>query len=210
MRPYRPVSECIHRRRGLLVGIPTPLRTLRDPIFNMLPESCRVAVEVGSQQGWFAYRVMRNSSIERLYCVDPWIGKKRHDGDGEYNYKCWKKNLSQWIATKNWESGRVMPIRMKSINAVDAWKSIESRPIDFLFIDGDHTRKAVLTDLETWEPAVRHGGLIAGHDWSEYWAGEVQPAVTEYASRIGAKISHGQIYDYTGKGRSAECWWWYK
>ena len=37
-------------------------------------------------------------------------------------------------------------------------------PIDFLFIDGDHTYEGVKQDWEMYSPLVRPGGLVAFHD----------------------------------------------
>jgi predicted O-methyltransferase YrrM len=37
-------------------------------------------------------------------------------------------------------------------------------PIDFLFIDGDHTYEGVKSDWEMYAPLVRPGGLVAFHD----------------------------------------------
>jgi predicted O-methyltransferase YrrM len=39
-----------------------------------------------------------------------------------------------------------------------------SRPVDFLFVDGDHTYEGVRADYELYGPLVRPGGLIAFHD----------------------------------------------
>ena len=38
------------------------------------------------------------------------------------------------------------------------------KPIDFLFIDGDHTYEGVKTDFQDYGPLVRPGGLIGLHD----------------------------------------------
>jgi predicted O-methyltransferase YrrM len=35
---------------------------------------------------------------------------------------------------------------------------------DLLFIDGDHSYEAVVTDLKAWLPALRPGGVLAMHD----------------------------------------------
>jgi hypothetical protein len=37
-------------------------------------------------------------------------------------------------------------------------------PIDFLFIDGDHSYDAVKTDWDGWYPKMVEGGIIALHD----------------------------------------------
>jgi predicted O-methyltransferase YrrM len=39
-----------------------------------------------------------------------------------------------------------------------------AQPVDFLFIDGDHTYNGVKQDYEMYSPLVRKGGLIAFHD----------------------------------------------
>merc|ERR1712060_574546 len=37
---------------------------------------------------------------------------------------------------------------------------------DLVFIDGPHTHQNVRRDIEMWEPRVRHGGIVAGHDFT--------------------------------------------
>ena len=41
-------------------------------------------------------------------------------------------------------------------------KSSES--LDFIFVDAAHTYDAVVEDIKLWEPKVRKGGLVSGHD----------------------------------------------
>jgi cephalosporin hydroxylase len=41
---------------------------------------------------------------------------------------------------------------------------LQARPIDVLFIDGDHSYEGALCDLMLYSPLVRAGGLIAFHD----------------------------------------------
>ena len=41
---------------------------------------------------------------------------------------------------------------------------LRSTPLDFLFIDGDHTYDAVLGDYTDWSPLLKVGGLLAIHD----------------------------------------------
>ena len=43
---------------------------------------------------------------------------------------------------------------------------LDGRPIDFLFIDGDHSRNGVWQDFYMYSPLVNPGGLIAFHDIS--------------------------------------------
>ncbi len=48
---------------------------------------------------------------------------------------------------------------------------LAGRPIDFLYIDGDHTYEGVRSDFEMYSPLVRSGGLIAFHDIATQKAG---------------------------------------
>ncbi len=51
------------------------------------------------------------------------------------------------------------PAVLERLNA-----ALGGRPIDFLFIDGDHTYEGIRADLVTFAPLVRAGGLIGLHD----------------------------------------------
>jgi predicted O-methyltransferase YrrM len=54
-----------------------------------------------------------------------------------------------------------------------------NKPIDLLFIDGDHTYLGVLKDLASWIPYVKSGGTIIMHDYNNP-AHEVKRAVDEF------------------------------
>lgn len=41
---------------------------------------------------------------------------------------------------------------------------LRDRPVDFLFLDGDHSYAGVKSDWEMYRPLVRPGGLVAVHD----------------------------------------------
>ena len=37
--------------------------------------------------------------------------------------------------------------------------------MDFIFLDGDHSKASVEEDIKLWLPHVRPGGTLAGHDY---------------------------------------------
>jgi predicted O-methyltransferase YrrM len=47
-----------------------------------------------------------------------------------------------------------------SEEAAEGW----SRPLDFVFVDGDHSEAACLLDWELWNGHVEPGGVVAFHD----------------------------------------------
>lgn len=196
------IDQAVHERRGLEMGIPLALRKYRDPLFDLLPKPCSWIVEIGSQQGWFAWRCMAHVPEAKMWCVDPWLGDTV-DGDGLYNFRCWLSNLSFFIGWRVW------PIRASSENC-----PIHIIDIDFLFIDGDHTEDAVFRDLEVWTSRVRPGGLVMGHDWGgKRWGPGVRRAVRSFRKQYpqlgGEELRHGAVYSYDG-GRPTQCYWWYR
>lgn len=52
--------------------------------------------------------------------------------------------------------------RQKTLDAVKA--CLRERPLDLLFIDGDHSYEGVSTDFKLYSPLVRKGGVIVFHD----------------------------------------------
>lgn len=42
--------------------------------------------------------------------------------------------------------------------------ALQKQPLDYLFIDGDHTYEGVKRDFELYAPLVRDGGVVALHD----------------------------------------------
>lgn len=63
-------------------------------------------------------------------------------------------------------------------------EALAGRPVDFLFIDGDHTYDGVWQDYRDYAPLVRSGGLIAFHDIHEDFK-------TRYGTDTG--VDSGQV-----------------
>ena len=58
----------------------------------------------------------------------------------------------------------VVPILTTSVQAA---RLFPDESIDFCFIDADHRYANVTADLAAWWPKVRHGGMLAGHDYRQ-------------------------------------------
>jgi hypothetical protein len=63
-------------------------------------------------------------------------------------------------ARKQYGHGLVKPIRGDSATVAQSF----NLPVGMLFVDGDHTEKGVMADLEAWMPKVTPDGIIAFHD----------------------------------------------
>ena len=53
-------------------------------------------------------------------------------------------------------------------------------PLDVVFIDGDHSSWAVMTDLAAWVPLVRPGGTVLCHDADSMLFPGVRQAIERY------------------------------
>jgi cephalosporin hydroxylase len=61
---------------------------------------------------------------------------------------------------------RVVPFQGDSgaASTLEAVRKVFPEPIDYLFLDGDHSYEGVRRDFETYGPLVRPGGVVAFHD----------------------------------------------
>ena len=62
---------------------------------------------------------------------------------------------------------------------------------DFVFIDADHGYEGCLRDIKAWEPKVRKGGYVIGHD---VHFPTVKQAVTEYFGENSWKVEDDFIW----------------
>jgi hypothetical protein len=56
------------------------------------------------------------------------------------------------------------------------------QPVDFIYIDGNHTYSYVKADLANYWPKIKRDGILSGHDF-DYRSPGVIKAVTEFCGR---------------------------
>lgn len=71
-------------------------------------------------------------------------------------------------------------------------------PIDFLFVDGDHTYEGVKKDFEMYFPLIRKGGMIAFHDICSTPEGDV--GVPRFWSEIKGRYTHVELVKDQSQG----------
>lgn len=52
------------------------------------------------------------------------------------------------------------------MRTTDAAKKVEDGSLDFVFVDGDHSREGVSEDVAAWRSKIKRGGRMSGHDWN--------------------------------------------
>lgn len=123
--------------------------------------SPRVIVEIGTRGGGTLFFWSQSSAaLELLVSIDL-PGGIHGGGYPEQSIKFYKRFVS------NRPNCRLELMRTDSQVAAtraSLEKLLAGRPIDFLFIDGDHRYEGVKKDFALYRPLVRPGGLIAFHD----------------------------------------------
>jgi hypothetical protein len=134
-----------------------------------------VGAEIGVERGNFSRSILSEWK-GKLLCVDLW----HH----ELIYKEARINLAY--------NADCLMLKKSSVEAA---KEIIDESLDFVYIDADHDYKSCKEDLEAWFPKVRHGGLVAGHDYLNWSKDEgagcefgVKAAVDEFCVKHGYKL----------------------
>lgn len=111
----------------------------------------RVVVEVGVAEGGSAAEIREVMHPEgQMYLVDPY----HLSGTFRFTQRVARR------AVDSVDRGRVTWIEDFSLPAAERW----DHPIDFLFIDGDHSVEGARRDWDAWSRWVVTGGLVALHD----------------------------------------------
>lgn len=95
--------------------------------------------------------------VDPLVAQDPAIYREKHDDVD------WAMRLRDAIRLTQ-DDPRAVLIQKFS---VDAAKDIEDGSLDWIFLDGNHSLRAVLDDMDAWWPKVKIGGVFGGHDYGD-------------------------------------------
>jgi predicted O-methyltransferase YrrM len=147
----------------------------------------KVCVELGTWQGASAIPVAR--AIRRwggtITCIDTWGGTVEGDAT---TTQPWMLLACVRNMTQAGVVGNMRLIPCSTLEAARWW----TEPIDYLYVDADHSYEGVLADLRAWVPHVKPGGLILGDDYdSELFPG-VKPAWDEYEREAGLTLTRYQ------------------
>ena len=133
-----------------------------------------VGVEVGVGAGKNAKQICLNPNVERLYLVDPYQAHGLVTGEAI-------ARVEREAKDRLWRFGKVRWLKLPSVAASRQIKDL----LDFVYLDGLHDEISLDTDIATWWPLVRRGGLIGGHDFHPTHPGVIR-AVTKWA--VAAKV----------------------
>jgi predicted O-methyltransferase YrrM len=165
------------------------------PVLRSLPYPA-IGIEVGVNRGLNSWYMLQECpNISKIIGVDhyqPYVDWDRPITmvEQELSYDTLQRNLHLM-------GDRFQLIREHSQAAA---KLLDDDAYDFVFIDGGHSMKQVLCDLDSWVPKVRAGGVIAGHDSNLF---SVNFAVTSWVKSQGIPAKQLRMVANDG-------WYWQK
>jgi len=119
-----------------------------------------VIVEIGSWKGrstvWLASGSKAGARVT-VHAIDPHTGSPEHRPGGAQvaTFEEFRANVARAGV-----DDIVAPLVKPSLEVAASF----DRPVELLFIDGDHSYEAVLADFRAWFPMVLTGGVVAFHD----------------------------------------------
>lgn len=144
-----------------------------------------VGVELGVWRGDFSERLLRATRPTALHLVDPWRFVEAPDyadawyGGAQARDQAAMDEICAGVRRRFARQARVHILRETSQVAA---RSFQPGSLDWVYVDGDHTHDAVLTDLRAYLPLLRGGGVLAGDDYGVqgWWRDGVTTAVQAF------------------------------
>ena len=166
-----------------------------------------VGVEIGVYKGFNAERILKRMDIEKLYLVDPYLlYPKYSDGISLYNSdedigKIERKAIRRLKRYKD----KYIFIRKMSADAI---KDIPNN-LDFVYVDGNHSYKYALQDIELYYKKLKLGGIIGGDDFDQEHLPEVKNAVMDFVDKyklqLNVRLSDWWVTKGQGRKKNQDC-----
>jgi len=134
---------------------------LRD--LAMFVPAHQAIVEVGTYTGASALWMASGAGAgrrARVTCVDTWPDPRPDEPDVAHAERQ-RQALGTFLARMAEHDWPVTALRGTSADVAAMWL----QPIGLLFIDADHSFRAVVRDYSSWSPLIAPGGWLAMHDY---------------------------------------------
>lgn len=128
-------------------------------------QKARWAIESGTYMGASAYVMLAANPTLHLWCCDPFmVAGTEH---------VTRQNLRPFI-----DASRCEIIPKRTVDAVPMLQHMKHK-IDLVFVDDGHAFEDVVTDIRSYKPLIRRGGLLCGHDFETNPENDVARAVRQ-------------------------------
>ncbi len=137
---------------------------------------------MGTWDGKNAKKLRKLFPDAHLYLVDPYLPYPSYLSDGfpisitPEKYEKFYQEVCEYFK----EDPKTTMIRAPSLEGI--YQAPDN--LDLVFIDGDHSYKHAKQDILAWQPKMRPGGLLTGHDFSPAYPGVMQAVEECFPNRF--------------------------
>ena len=186
---------------------------LVDETISRIPKNT-VGVEIGVWRGETSLKILMNTIPKHLHLVDPWslepyrisnefnsfekfldkyyliVGTKKEEDFVNYYEKVYRNVCKQL---------QPYPVTVHRVTS-DIFFQTFQEPVDWIYIDGDHTYEGVAKDLENSYKLIKPGGFIFGDDYNYFNIKDrkqgVTDAVNDFIKKYRLPFVHYNINQY--------------
>jgi hypothetical protein len=182
------MTEPIEEKGVLLPGdfimIPANVSIVANNRYDLLRslEKGGKCAEIGVAQGGFSKHILEIIEPDQLIMVDAWDSIPMPNDWGA------KTKVDRMVCQENFALCRNVDIFVgTSEQAADHYVDIM---FDWIYLDANHSEKAVLEDLKMWWPKIKPNGYLLGHDFctTGTWPYGVVPAVYEFIKKRNCNL----------------------
>lgn len=138
--------------------------------------------EIGVRRCRMSKFIIENVDPSRFLMIDPW----KHFPDDRQPDPSNESQESMDLMYNNavkWYGNRPC-VEIRRTTSLDATKWVGHHELDWVFVDGDHTKFGCFLDLVVWHEKVRPGGFMLVHDYVDAALFGVIEAVDEFLYRF--------------------------
>jgi Methyltransferase domain len=180
-------------------------RIRADELMRRVKVERPIGAEIGVAIGQMSECLLLHRGLT-LYMVDSWepeAEQPQHYLDSGDRYAhCTPGEVQAHLDTAfrvtEFAAERRKILRMRSVLAAN---TIADDYLDFVFIDADHSYRGASEDIAAWEPKVKRGGVLGGHDYGhartkDEWTWGPKQAVDEAVAENGWTLERGENFTW--------------
>ena len=133
----------------------------RLDMLELLPKNAIVA-ELGVAKGRFSEKIISITRPKTLHMIDNWKSKAFNRKAMLYVQKKFGDRITHGV------------VKIHHGNSAEILASFPDNYFDWVYIDTDHTYKTTKQELAMSRLKVKHGGIIAGHDYTTRHYSKIQ------------------------------------
>lgn len=172
----------------------------REDLSNFINENS-IVCEIGVKNGLFFEHLVKNNPRLSI-AVDLWdFYTLPSQNDLNYNIEDIKKFEVEFRS-------KFKNTIIHKMTSIEASKLFEDFTFDLVYLDADHTYESTKNDIHAWYPKVKSGGILAGHDYSDYYI-EATSTTFGVIKAVDEFVEQNNLNDkfhVTKNGSPEDCW----